>query len=261
MSCLKELIESTKQIVLEVANEVLYHKDSSALKAYTFDNSLSREIKAFVDQFIESRLISALKKYNFPILSEERGVVGQTENSDYIFIIDPLDGTFNFVRNFGSYCISVALWFKGEPIFGVIYDLSQKQLYWGGRDFGSFCDNVEIQVSSLSEIDKSLICSGFPVRYDMSNLNTDNYIKVLSKFAKVRMIGSAAMSVINVAKGLAEAYFEKNIMIWDVAAGIAIAEGAGGSCVFVEKSTIHTLDVIVTNNHLIEDIKVLINER
>lgn len=259
MSDIGQLLNFTKHIVLEVAEKVVNHRDSKILKSHTYDDNLKKEIKAFADKFIEASLIKALEETRVPILSEEKGYFGKVRGSKYLFIVDPLDGTFNYIRNFGAYCISVALWYKEEAVFGVIYDLSRRELYWGGKNFGSFFENFNIKVSRISKLEHSIICSGFPVRYDMQDLKTDNYLKVLSKFAKVRMIGSAAISLINIAKGAADAYYEKDIMIWDVAAGIAIVEGAGGSSFLVKKSNMHTFDVFVHNN-LMHEIKDIINE-
>ena len=261
MANLKELLDFTKEVVLKTAQKVINHRETTSLRVHTFDDDLKREMKAFADQFIEKHLIFELEKRGIPILSEECGAKGETQDSDYLFIIDPLDGTFNYVKNFGACAISVALWHKDEPIFGVIYDLDREELYWGGKDYGAFCDSHPLGVSIISEIGKSLVCSGFPVRYDLKDLYTDNYMEILSNFAKVRMIGSAAISIINVARGVAEAYFEKNIMIWDVAAGIAIAEGAGASYILIPTQITQSFDVIVSNNKLLKELKGIIDER
>lgn len=256
----KELLELTKNVVKQSALDIIYQGDVDFLRKHEFDINLVREIKAAADITLEKNIISKLESTGIPILSEESGITGDVQDSDYIFIIDPLDGTFNFVRNFGACAISVALWFKGDPVFGVVYDLHREELYWGGKDIGAFCDNDGIKVSIISDIKKSLVCSGFPVRYDLSELHKDNYMEVLTKFAKVRMIGSAAISIISVSRGAAEAYFEKNIMIWDVAAGLAIAEGAGGAYDLLQTSIENSFDVIVSNHELFDHIKRIVVE-
>lgn len=257
----KELLDFTKEVVLKTAQKVINHRETTSLRVHTFDGDLKREMKAFADQFIEKHLIFELGKRGVPILSEECGSKGATQDSDYLFIIDPLDGTFNYVRNFGACAISVALWHKDEAVFGVIYDLDRRELYWGGKHYGAFCNSHQLGVSTITEIEKSLVCSGFPVRYDLKDLYADNYMAILSNFGKVRMIGSAAISIINVARGVAEAYFEKNIMIWDVAAGIAIAEGAGASYLLIPTPIAQSFDVIVSNKKLMKELKEIVDER
>ena len=256
----KKLLEFTKKVAEKSALELTHNNEIDALKNYQYDNDLKREIKANADIVLEKNIISQLQSTGIPILSEESGLTLATKDSEYLFIVDPLDGTFNFVKNFGSCAISIALWHKDKPIFGVIYDLYRQELYWGGKGLGAFCDGSEIKVSYISDIEKSLICSGFPVRYDLKNLYEDNYMKVLTKFAKVRMIGSAAISIINVCRGASEAYFEKNIMIWDIAAGLAILEGSGGSYTLIETTIEKSYDVIVGNKTLLNKIKGLMNE-
>jgi len=257
----ERLLEITKIIVSETANKVISHGQVHALKNHSYDNYLQREVKAAADKFIEKQLISELEKEGIPILSEECGLKGDIKKEpNYIFIVDPLDGTFNFIKDFGSCGISVALWHKEQPIFGVIYDFNRREIFWGGKEFGAFCGKSKLETSTISDIKKSLVCSGFPVRYDLKAMYQDNYLTTLSKFAKVRMIGSAAISIINVARGAAEAYFEKNIMIWDVAAGIAIAEGAGADFTLKPTSIPQSFDVVVSNSNILNELKGILNE-
>lgn len=255
-----QLLCVTRDIVTKAAQEIIENKNNFELKTYSTDPELEREVKALADQYIEKCLITELEKEGLPILSEESGYRGDSSNSDYIFIIDPLDGTFNYLRGFGSYAISVALWYRGEAVFGVVYDFKSCELSWGGKKFGAFCNGNRIRASKVSDIQRSLVCTGFPVRYDMTGLKHDNFLVMISQFSKVRMIGSAALSIVNVAKGAADAYFEKNIMIWDVAAGIAIAEGAGAKSKISPTNISDSYDVIVSNNEIYEALQGLANE-
>ena len=117
---------------------------------------------------------------------------------------------------------------------------------------------VRFLVLNSPDISKSLVCSGFPVRYDFTQLYQDKYLEMLSHFSKIRMIGSAAISIVQVSRGVADAYFEKNIMIWDVAAGLAIAEGAGGSYLLLDTSIEKSFDVIVGNPKLLKKIEAIL---
>ena len=186
-------------------------------------------------------------------MSEESGYIAGLQESRYWFIVDPLDGTFNFVKGLGPCAISIALWQDQKPIFGVIYSLRDRQLFWGGVDRGAYCDGQEILVSDTLSKVKASICTGFPVRFERENdFVLKNFYRRVSHFAKVRMLGSAAMSLVYVAKGTADVYSEQNIMLWDVAAGLAIVKGAGGSVHFHPGTIEHSLNVYASNRFLSE---------
>ncbi len=102
-----------------------------------------REIKAAADKVMEDAIVEVLAGAALPILSEERGYVASQRPSSYWFVVDPLDGTFNFVKGLGPSAISVALWADQTPIFGVIYSLEERQLFWGGSGLGAFCGTTE----------------------------------------------------------------------------------------------------------------------
>ena len=118
----------------------------------------------------------------------------------------------------------------------------------GGDDIGAYCDDQEIRVSVTLSKAEACICTGFPVRFENeNNLMKQNFWRMVRQYAKVRMLGSAAISLVNVAKGATDVYSEQNIMIWDVAAGIAIVGGAGGSVHFNPGTIEYSLDVYASN--------------
>ena len=258
MNEIKNLLNKVKVIAQDAANEIYSHSGKNNLRSYNFDTELNKEAKSTADIFLEKYLLSRLSKFNIPILSEESGLHGDSSNSEFLFILDPLDGTFNYVRDFGPSAISVALFKNNIPQFGVIYDLNQSQLIWGGKDFGAFINTNKIMVSRSKALNESVICSGFPVRYDMKKIFNDNLLDILCRFAKVRMIGSVAISLSKVASGIADAYFEKNIMLWDIAAGIAIIEGAGGKFELSPKRDEYSYDVLASNKDLFDVLKEII---
>ena len=116
-----------------------------------------------------------------------------------------------------------------DQVSEIPLDIQSKILYWGGKSLGSYADGNIIRVSDTFNKSKSSVCTGFPARL---NIQLDSeiieYWQAIKGFSKIRMIGSAAISLVNVARGCSEAYIENNIMIWDVAAGLAIVEGSGG---------------------------------
>ncbi|MCX7744813.1 MAG: inositol monophosphatase, partial [Flavobacteriales bacterium] len=149
--------------------------------------------------------------------------------SAWIWVVDPLDGTTNFVHGIPHYCISIALLYKGNPVVGVVYDVANNELFTAVKGEGSTLNNKRITVSVQENIHKSLIGTGFPVtRYE----RLDEYLKVLRRVILetrgVRRIGTAALDLCYVAAGRFEAFYEIGLNIWDVAAGVLIVQEAGG---------------------------------
>ncbi len=208
--------------------QVLVATDNS-LSIYTFADDLPREMKSAVDCKLEKIILDYLKPTGIPILSEESGEHVGSCNDGLRWVVDPLDGTVNFVRGIAPCAVSIALWQGDAPIFGVISEYPSCRLAWGGRLFGAFIDGSPVAVSAIKEKHKAIICTGFPSRFDFSSRSVATFSEMASSYAKVRMLGAASLSLLHVAKGSADVYSEQDIMIWDVAAGLAIVEGAGGS--------------------------------
>jgi myo-inositol-1(or 4)-monophosphatase len=239
------ILEEVKQIVLETAAML---ESASPGKEHYFDSKLSREIKARADTLLEAELLERFRTLNLPILSEETGYIPSASNSDMLLIIDPLDGTYNYVRGIEHYGISVALWCGNQPLFGVIHDLPNKTLYWGGKAIGAYTEAGSIAVSSVEHPGQAAICTGFPARFDVSDpAQFQEFHALVKPFGKVRMIGSAALALILVCRGSADWYAEKNIMLWDIAAGLAILEGAGGNFELAATATEWSYDVRASN--------------
>jgi myo-inositol-1(or 4)-monophosphatase len=229
----------------------LLESNNIKYKTYSYSESLPNEVKALADTFIEKEILQNLTVLGIPILSEESGHLLKENNQDYLFIVDPLDGTVNYVRGVGPCGVSIALWKKNKPLFGVVYDLIEKKLIWGGGKYGSYCNDKVISVSNISDKKKALICSGFPVRFDMKSSELMNdFLKTVSSYSKIRMLGSASMSLVSVAMGKSDAYSEKNIMLWDVAAGLAIVEGAGGKYILKDSPIKWSFNVEASNGSL-----------
>jgi len=250
MPNIDELLKLSKDIALN-AGMRLINELSNTQNEYVYSDNIPNEIKASADKILEQDILESLSSTGYPILSEETGYTAGKFESNYWFVVDPLDGTFNFVKGLGSYAISIAFWEKETPIFGVIYDVLANNLYWGGKKIGSFCNENEISVSNTASKELASICTGFPVRFEIDNNNgMQQFWSLVSSYSKVRMLGSAAISLIKVANGSADVYTEQSIMLWDVAAGIAIIEGAGGSVYSSDASYKYSLNVFASNNHL-----------
>ena len=220
-------------------------------RTYVHSLELPREVKAAADSVLERDILQALAGAELAVLSEESGYIPSKRPSSRWFIVDPLDGTFNFIKGLGPSAVSIALWEDQKPIFGVIYNLMERQLAWGGADIGAFIDGRPISVSGTSSLALASICTGFPVRFDVqSDRALRDFCRLVSPYAKVRMLGSAAMALLHVARGSADVYLEQSIMLWDVAAGVAIVQGAGGEAMAVRADREWCYDVIASNTAL-----------
>lgn len=229
LSEIKKLLIDVQIIVKEAIQELKAYSHEDLAKN-TFSRTNKREMKAKVDLIMNQLICNKLNKTGISILSEEGNNASyKNTNSHYRFIVDPLDGTVNFVRGLGPSAISIALFNDNTPIFGVVGNISSQDIIWGGKDIGSYCNHDKINVSNNTILSESVLCSGFPSRFEINdNQKLNDYTYFMSQFGKVRMLGAASISLTYIARGFAEYYLEDNIMIWDVAAGLAIVEGAGG---------------------------------
>lgn len=163
------------------------------------------------------------------IVTEESGTIDSVgRGNDFLWIVDPIDGSINYSEGIPLSCVSVSLWKNSLPVLGVIYDFNRDHLYSGLIGLGAWMNNCPICVKPFRNYEKAILCTGFPAAMDFSESAINRFIENVKKFRKVRMIGSAALSLAFVASGKVDAYYEKNIKIWDVAAGLAIVKAAGG---------------------------------
>ena len=247
MKPLSDLLELSKSIATQAGLRLLDHFGEEH-KEFRHSPELPKEIKAVADAVLEREILQVLTPLGLPILSEESGHILADAISDYWIIVDPLDGTFNFVKGLGPSAVSIAVWKGLQPVFGVIYSLSDRRLVWGGPGLGSFDHDRRISVSDTSIAGRASICTGLPVRFDLADEQAmGRFCRNISCFGKVRMLGSAAVSLVQVARGSADAYWEKNIMLWDIAAGLAIVEGAGGRAHWVPGAFENSFDVYASN--------------
>ena len=194
------------------------------------------------------------------ILAEESG--SSLPESNFQWIIDPLDGTTNFVHNYPSFSVSIGVFYNLKPIVACIIELPVNHVYTAVKDQGAYCDDSIISVSTVKELGKSLLVTGFG--YELSELWERNMIlfKRLTKITQgVRRIGSAAVDLCHVACGKVDGFWEYELHPWDTAAGILIVEEAGGNVSQMDGSAYSIFDnQILTSNSLIhEDMKRVIN--
>lgn len=160
------------------------------------------------------------------ILSEESGA--ENHESDYLWVIDPLDGTTNYSAGLPQFCVSIGLKFKGETIIGVVYAPYIDELYTAIIGEGAYLNGKKILCSENGNIHKAVVSTGFPVDKDVNkDNNLDNVTRILPLVRGLRRMGAAAIDICSVAAGFLDAYWEINLHEWDVCAGLLIAKEAG----------------------------------
>ena len=241
------LLAISKDVAKEII-KLLNNNQEEKLKKYRYIPDLPREMKSDADRFMDKELIKRLSPLGISILSEEGGEINSKSKSSFRFIIDPLDGTVNYVRGLSQSSISIALYDDKKPVFGVLAIYPSEEIVWGGKSFGAFLGEEPINVSDTEEISNAILCTGFPSHFDVSDQKAlSKYFDLIGNFGKIRMLGSASISLFNVARGAADCYYEQEIMIWDVAAGIAILEGAGGEVSVSPGRFDNSLNVVASN--------------
>jgi myo-inositol-1(or 4)-monophosphatase len=185
-----------------------------------------------VDQAAEQAIIDVLRQAypDHAILAEESGPSANlTGENEHVWIIDPLDGTTNFIHGFPQYAVSIALQYRGQITQAVVYDPTRNELFTASKGGGAFLNEKRLRVAKRDKLADALIGTGFPYT-DLSAL--DEYVKMFhlmtQKSAGLRRPGAAALDLAYVAAGRLDGFFEKNLKPWDIAAGALLITEAGG---------------------------------
>lgn len=181
-----------------------------------------------VDRMAEAEIIRELRRA-FPahaILAEESGQIGKSRNT---WVIDPLDGTHNYLRGIPHFSVSIALLENGEPTIGVVYDPLRGELYTASKGDGAYLNDRRIRVSARNELAGALIGTGFPYRQRRHiDAQLEMTRALLAEAEDIRRSGSAALDLAYVACGRLDGYFEIGLLPWDMAAGCLLVREAGG---------------------------------
>jgi myo-inositol-1(or 4)-monophosphatase len=181
-----------------------------------------------IDQLAEREIIQHIR-YLYPhhgILAEEGG---HTKGDDYVWIIDPIDGTTNFIHGFPHFSVSIAIQYKDRIEHGVIYDPIKQELFTATRGSGAFLNDHRIRVSQQHHLSGSLIGTGFPFRHsELLEVYLEIFKKVSAEAAGIRRAGSAALDLAYVACGRLDGFWEFKLSPWDIAAGAILIRESGG---------------------------------
>lgn len=203
-----------------------------------------------VDRECEELIIEGIRK-RFPdddVLAEETH--RSFKGSPYRWLVDPLDGTTNYAHGYPVFCVSIALEYRGQLQFGVVYDPTRDELFWARKGQGAYLNGERISVSKNGELSRSLLVTGFP--YDLKTdpvNNLDHFCNLIMEAQAIRRDGSAALDLCYVACGRFDGFWELKLWPWDVAAGALIVEEAGGKVTDFsgDPFDLYGLEIVATN--------------
>ncbi len=238
-------------------------KESNSFKQTDVEIKSFNQLVSYVDKTAEEILVQGLKTI-FPeagFITEEKTIA--TEEKEWMWVVDPLDGTTNFVHQIPVYSVSIGLLQNKKPMLGVVYEINRDELFYASKESKAFLNGVEINVKQNYDLSKSLLATGFPY-YDFEVM--PKYIHALQRLMResqgMRRLGSAAVDLAYVACGRFDAFFEYGLSPWDVAGGALIVERAGGklSSFYGDDNFIFGKTIIASSANLYTDFFNVIDE-
>jgi len=259
---LSKLTEGVVSIAKEVGNFI--RNESHNFDHDKVEYKGLHDMVSYVDKSAEIALVDSLRS-----LLPEAGFVTEEKTATisgekYNWIIDPLDGTTNFIHGLPTYSISIALQSNDELILGVVYEINRDECFSAWKNGGAYLNNKRISVVKARGIEKTLVATGFPY-YEFGKL--DAYLAVLKELMQrchgVRRIGSAAIDLAYVACGRFDAYFEFNLNSYDVAAGIVLVREAGGQIFdfYGGNKSIERREMVATNGLISAELLFILEEK
>lgn len=252
---LTNLLEQTQEIAKEVGSFI--RKERQHFDLGKVEHKGFNDLVSYVDKEAEKKIVHALEK----ILPEAGFITEEgtntTQAEQFNWVIDPLDGTTNFIHGIPVFAVSIALMEYDEVILGVVYEVNRHECFYAMKGGGAFCNDTKIKVSPAPDLASSLIATGFPY-YNFELI--DKYLNALKimmqKTHGVRRFGSAATDLCYVATGRIEGFFEYNLNSYDVAAGALIVQEAGGTVTDFSggKDYIFGREIIATNTKIQEEL-------
>ncbi|MBN1381235.1 MAG: inositol monophosphatase [Deltaproteobacteria bacterium] len=252
-----------KEFTITMAREAGALLKNKFHEAHTIEYKGEIDIVTEADKMSEDLLITKINQ-RYPshaILSEETGAI--KKESEYRWIIDPLDGTTNYSHRYPIFCVSIALELKGNIILGVIYNPMSEELFVAEKGAGSFLNGGKLSVSKTTDLSKCMLATGFPydVRYNKNN-NLNYFAAMIKNAQAVRRPGSAALDLAYVAAGCFDGFWELKLNPWDTAAGWLMVTEAGGTVtdLFGASYRFDTPHILASNGLIHEDMISIIKE-
>lgn len=214
----KKEFDSVSSLIKETGKELLQKNQLDVI------SNEGKDVKAVADIETEKKLIKGIESFSKSrILSEESYKSFKSDVSeDPYWIVDPIDGTLNYLRSIPMSCISVALWHGDKPIFGVVYDFNRDEMIRGYVGEGAWFNNDKLYKPPEIAREQSVLGTGITTYMNLEDGSLEELISNIIKYKKIRMLGSAAVMITYVGLNRFNAYMEKDIKLWDIAAGLAI---------------------------------------
>lgn len=227
------ILDSVCQLAIEVGK--YQAEQQKTFNRDRVESKHSHDYVSYVDKESERRIVTGLKALlpEAGFLTEEKTI--ELHQAEYVWIIDPLDGTTNFIHNTGPWCVCIALRHKDELVMGVVYEITRNELFYATRGGGAWTrqSNGEVKalrVSSVDDIDQALVLIGYPYNADgFREFCTSLIGRLYGHCSSIRSFGSAEGELCYVAAGRFDVYLESYIKEWDVSAGAVILKEAGGT--------------------------------
>lgn len=249
-----DLVKTVEEVI-KVSRKAggFIREESKKFSASSIEHKGFNDLVSYVDKEAESMIVAELS-----VLLPEAGFIAEEGTSDkkgeqYNWVIDPLDGTTNFIHGLPVYAVSIALMQENEVVLGVVYEINRDECFFAVKNGGAYCNAQKISVSAAPTLSKSLIATGFPY-YNFEQM--PKYLSILNELMQkshgLRRMGSAAVDLAYVACGRFEGFFEYNLNAWDVAAGILIVQEAGGKVTDFSggNDAVFGRELVSSNNHI-----------
>jgi len=250
--------EKDQNKLLECAVKAVKTAGQHALDNYARRREIAQaaddDIKLVLDMECQEKIFKVIKNA-FPdheILGEEGSA--KATGSGYRWIVDPIDGTVNFSHGLPIWCSSVAVQRDGETLAGSVYAPMLERCYTATAETDSQCNGKSIKTSAVKRLDQALVLCGFPKKMKHSDSSKSLFDSLLAQAQRTRIYGAAALDLCLVADGGADAYIERGIYIWDIAAGRLIIEQAGGKTKINEEMQNGKLGFIGSNPHIFDSL-------
>ena len=246
---IKKMLDIAETVAKSAAKKLLQKVES--LKQVDCD--FSRDVKVKADKFLDEIIRKQLEqKTDFPIISEET-VDSQKMGDGYQWIVDPLDGTTNFVHNYPAFAVSIGVFHKNKPIVGIVLELPANRLFSAVEGQGAACNGDSIRVSEVTALNNALLVTGFGYEHgEKWKENMRLFQKLTDVTQGVRRLGAASVDLCHVALGIVDGFWEFDLHPWDTASGILILVEAGGKVTGMDGKpfSIYDDNILATNGSL-----------
>jgi len=225
-------LENAMQVAIDSAQsagEILRDMLETAAVREKGPKDLVTDADIAAQQCIENRIMAAYPSHHFLGEESSPSTVDRTAISqkDWLWVVDPLDGTVNYVHRMPNFAVSIALMNRGKTVLGVVFDPMANELYAGSLGQGATVNGRKLQCSGCTKLNFALIAASFPPQIQKDSVEVKQFVEVLVRSQSVRRLGSAALNLCYVAQGRLDAYWAGFLKVWDIAAGSLIATEAG----------------------------------